>query len=399
MTKLGLRDIEVAGRRVLVRVDFNVPIHGGRIGDDTRIRASLPTLRYLIEHRARSIVCSHLGRPKKGADPELSLRPVADRLAELLGVQVGFAPDCVGREAEGLAEKLQPGGVLLLENLRFHPEEEKNDPDFARKLASIAELYVNDAFGSAHRAHASTEGVTHFLSPCAAGFLMEKELSFLGNALQSPRRPFIAVLGGVKISGKIDVIQSLLPKVDALLIGGAMTFTFLRARGLTTGRSLVEEDRIPVAAGVLDEAKRHHLDLRLPLDSRVSSGTDGSDPGVIVPVDSIPADRIGVDIGPATVDSYAALLKSAGTVLWNGPMGIFEVAAFAEGTRGIARALADATQHGAVTIVGGGDSAAALAQLGLQEAVSHVSTGGGASIEFLEGRILPGVAALTDGGG
>ncbi len=285
---------------------------------------------------------------------------------------------------------------MLLENLRFHPEEEANDPEFARRLASLADLYVNDAFGSAHRAHASTEGVTRYLSPCAAGFLMEKELDYLGRALESPRRPFVAVLGGAKISGKIDVIGHLLPKVDALLIGGAMTFTFLRARGLESGASLVEEDRIPMAAEILDRAAAAQVDLELPIDCRVSSSTDGSDPGRIVPIAGIPTDATGVDIGPATVEAYATMLRTAGTILWNGPMGIFEVPPFSAGTMAIARALAEATRSGAVTIVGGGDSAAAIAQAGLGDAVSHVSTGGGASLEFLEGKVLPGVAALTD---
>lgn len=398
MAKLSVKDLDVKGRNVFVRVDFNVPLKDGKVSDDTRIRASLPTIRFLMENGARTILASHLGRPKKGPDPALSLQPVAARLGELLGSRVGFVGDCVGAPVAAAVDQLAPGSVLLLENLRFHPEEEKNDPEFSRQLASVAEVYVNDAFGSAHRAHASTEGVTRHLDPCAAGFLMEKELAYLGGALDAPRRPFVAVLGGSKISGKIDVIEHLLPKVDSLLIGGAMMFTFLRARGVETGGSLVEVDRIPMAEKLLADAQSRGLSLRLPGDCRVASSVDGTDPGSIVGVDEIPADKIGVDIGPATVDDYGKLLAGAGTVLWNGPMGIFEIAGYAAGTLGIAKSLAEATAKGAITIVGGGDSAAAIAQAGLEASVSHVSTGGGASLEFLEGKVLPGVAALTEKG-
>lgn len=397
MAKLSVRDVNVERRKVLVRVDFNVPIRDGEVIDDTRIRASLETIRYLIGQQSRTILCSHLGRPKK-PDPILSLAPVARRLAELLGQPVAFAGDCVGDDARGAAEALAPGGVLLLENLRFHAEEEKNDPEFAKSLASLAELYVNDAFGSAHRAHASTEGVTRFLHPAAAGFLMEAELLHLGAALDSPRRPFVAVLGGAKISGKIDVIENLLPKVDSLLLGGAMMFTFARARKIPTGKSLVEEEKIPVAEKVLAESTRLKVDLRLPVDVHVSSSTDGADPGWVVSTNAIPADAIGVDIGPETVLGWAPLLQKAGTILWNGPMGIFEVPAFREGTMAVARMMAEATSTGAVSIVGGGDSAAAVAEAGVADRMTHVSTGGGASLEFLEGKILPGVAALTDKG-
>jgi len=395
MAKLSLRDVEVNKRRVLVRVDFNVPIQDGRVTDDTRIRASLETIRYLIANEARVIVCSHLGRPKK-VDPALSLAPVAKRLGDLLDKPVSFAQDCVGSSAEAAAACLAPGDVLLLENLRFHPEEEKNDPAFAKSLASLGELYVNDAFGSAHRAHASTEGVTHYLQPSVAGFLMEGELVHLGGALDAPRRPFVAILGGAKISGKIDVIQNLLPKVDALFIGGAMMFTFARAKKMGTGRSLVEEDKIPVAESVLKEAARLKADMRLPVDVRISSGTDGADPGEVVGIAEIPSDKIGVDVGDETIRGWAPVLKQAGTILWNGPMGIFEVPAFRGGTMAIARIMADATAAGVVTIVGGGDSAAAIAAAGLADRVTHVSTGGGASLEFLEGKTLPGVAALTE---
>ena len=309
---------------------------------------------------------------------------------------MAFAEDCVGPSAEHAVANLAPGGTLLLENLRFHPEEEANDPGFSKLLASLGDCYVNDAFGSAHRAHASTEGVTHFVSPCVAGLLMEKELALLGDALDNPKRPFVAILGGAKISGKIEVIENLLPRVDSLLIGGAMTFTFLRAKGISTGRSLVEEDRVDLAAAILRKAVETKVDLRLPVDVRVSSSTDGNDPGRLVPCDRISPEEMGVDIGPQTVAEYTDVLRAARTVLWNGPMGVFEVAPFAEGTIRIARALAEATKNGATTVVGGGDSAAAVVQAGLADAVSHVSTGGGASLEFLEGKTLPGVAALSD---
>jgi phosphoglycerate kinase len=323
---------------------------------------------------------------------------VAVRLERLLRQPVAFAADCVGPAAEAAANGLADGGVLLLENLRFHPEEEKNDPSFAKSLSALGELYVNDAFGTAHRAHASTEGVTHHLRPAVAGFLMEKELDYLGRALDHPARPFVAVLGGAKISGKIDVIDALLGKVDRLLIGGAMMFTFLRAGGVATGKSLVEEDRLEMAKAVLAKAREKGVELLLPVDCVASTAPDGSAPGRAVPVTGLAPDQMGVDIGPRTVEEFAARLRDAKTVLWNGPMGIFEVPAFAEGTFAMARALADATARGAVTVVGGGDSAAAVQEAGLAEKLTHISTGGGASLEFLEGKVLPGVAALDDGG-
>jgi len=396
--KQSVRDLEPAGRRVLVRVDFNVPIKNGAVADDSRIVAAIPTIRYLLGKRARVILMSHLGRPKAGPDPALSLKPVAERLSRLLRMPVPLAPDCVGPEAQRMAEALKDGEVLLLENLRFHPEEEKNDPDFARRLAALGELYVNDAFGAAHRAHASTEGITHVLRPAVAGFLMQQELEYLGRALDQPARPFVAVLGGAKISGKIDVLTALLGRVDRLLVGGAMMFTFLRAQGRTTGRSLVEEDRVELARTLLEQAAARGVELVLPVDCVVSSAVDGSAPGMPRAIDSIGAGEIGVDIGPESVSGFAARMRDAQTIVWNGPMGIFEVPAFAAGTLGIARAIAEATGRGAITVVGGGDSVAAVQQLGLGERFTHLSTGGGASLEFLEGRVLPGVAALADQG-
>jgi len=396
--KKSVRDLEPAGRRVLVRVDFNVPIKDGAVSDDSRIVASIPTIRYLLGKRARVILMSHLGRPKAGPESKLSLKPVAERLSRLLRLPVMLAPDCVGPDAEQRAQSLGDGEVLLLENLRFHAEEEQNDEGFARRLASLGDLYVNDAFGTAHRAHASTEGVTHFLRPAVAGFLMQKELDYLGRALEQPARPFVAVLGGAKISGKIDVITALLGRVDRLLVGGAMMFTFLRAQGVATGRSWVEEDKLGLARTVLDQAAARGVELVLPVDCVASSAPDGSAPGVTRAIGAIGADEMGVDIGPESVSRFAARIRDARTVLWNGPMGIFEVPAFAAGTLGVARAIADTTGRGAVTVVGGGDSVAAVQQLGLGEKFTHLSTGGGASLEFLEGRGLPGVAALDDAG-
>jgi phosphoglycerate kinase len=394
--KKTVRDIDPAGRRVLVRVDFNVPLKGGEVADDTRIVAALPTLRYLLGMRARLVLMSHLGRPDGSVQPRYSLRPVAARLERLLRQPVAFASDCVGAEAESLAAGLPEGGVLLLENLRFHAEEEANDAGFARRLAALGDCYVNDAFGTAHRAHASTEAVAHILKPAVAGFLMQRELDYLGRALAEPERPFVAILGGAKISGKIDVLRALLEKVDRLLIGGAMMFTFLRAQGVATGRSLVEEDRIEMARDVLARAKERGVALVLPVDCVASRAADGSAPSRVVAVDALAPDEMGVDIGPKSVGSFREALAGARTVLWNGPMGIFEVEAFAAGTRAVAKELADAGERGTVTIVGGGDSVAAIQQAGLADQITHVSTGGGASLEFLEGRTLPGVAALDD---
>ncbi|NOT34204.1 MAG: phosphoglycerate kinase, partial [Candidatus Eisenbacteria bacterium] len=394
--KCTLRDLHPHGQRVLVRVDFNVPLKDGEVSDDTRLVAAMPTLRHLVERGARVILMSHLGRPKGGPEAKYSLRPVAVRLERLLRQPVAFATECVGEIASRAAGALADGQVLLLENLRFHPEEEANDADFARSLASLGQAYVNDAFGTAHRAHASTEGVPRFLKPAVAGFLMEKELEYLGKVLSEPRRPFVAILGGSKISGKIDVIESLLGKVDRLLIGGAMMFTFLRAQGVPTGRSLVEEDRLEMARDVLEKAKQRGVELVLPTDCVASTASDGSAPGRPTRIAELGADEIGVDIGPESVALFQERLRDARTVLWNGPMGIFEVRAFAAGTFAVAQSLAEATARGAITVVGGGDSAAAVQEAGLAERLSHISTGGGASLEFLEGRELPGVVALDD---
>ncbi|MDX9759244.1 MAG: phosphoglycerate kinase [Bacteroidota bacterium] len=397
MNKLTIRDVALGGTRVLTRVDFNVPLDDAlEITDDTRLVASLPTINALLAHGASVILMSHLGRPKGAPNPRYSLRPVALRLSALLGRSVMFAPDCVGADVEAMAAALRPGDVLLLENLRFHPEEEANDETFARGLAALGDVFVNDAFGTAHRAHASTEGVARFLRPALAGLLMEKEIDYLGRAVGNPERPYLAILGGAKISGKIDVIANLLTKVDTLLIGGGMMFTFLKAQGMEIGTSLLEEDKLDLARELLAQAKTTGKRLLLPVDTVVGQAFSNDTETRIVPVTEIPAGMMGLDIGPETIAHFSAVIAEARTIVWNGPMGVFEMPAFARGTFAIAEALAAATRAGAVTVIGGGDSAAAVAQAGLDHSVSHVSTGGGASLELLEGRILPGVAALTD---
>lgn len=389
--KKSVRDLDVQDKRVLVRVDFNVPLEEGRITDDTRIRAALPTIRYLVEQRARVILCSHLGRPK-GVTESLRLTPCAARLAQLLGRPVATAADCVGAAVLEQVAALQPGEVLLLENLRFHAAEEKNDPEFARQLASLAEVYVNDAFGTAHRAHASTEGVAHLL-PAVAGFLLQQEIEVMGRALADPQPPFVAIIGGAKVSDKIAVIEHLLGKVDALIIGGGMANTFLRARGGATGRSLVEEDKLPLARTLIQRASESNVELLLPIDLEVADQFQAGAQHQTVSADAVPEGWMALDIGPATGQMYADRIKSAGTVIWNGPMGVFEWPEFAAGTLAVAQAMA---QCQGTTIVGGGDSVAAVEQAGLGERMTHVSTGGGASLEFLEGKELPGVAALLD---
>jgi len=391
--KKSVRDVDWAGRRALVRVDFNVPLANGQVSDDTRIRAALPTLRYLLEHGATLILMSHLGRPKGKVDPGLSLAPVATRLAQLLGKPVIMAPDCIGSAVQQLVANLQPGEVLLLENTRFHPEEKKNDPAFAKALADLAGpngVFVNDAFGSAHRAHASTVGVAKFL-PAVSGFLMEKELTYLGNALDAPQHPFIAIMGGAKVSDKVPVIRSLLDKADRVLIGGGMANTFFKAQGYAVGKSLVEDDVLDVAKSLLTTFGDR---LQLPVDVVVAEAFKPEAAHKVVALADVPAGWMILDIGPATVAAFEKTLSTAKTVVWNGPMGVFEFPAFAEGTFAIARALANLTD--AVTIIGGGDSAAAVRQAGVTDKMSHVSTGGGASLEFLEGKTLPGVAALAD---
>lgn len=402
MPKLSIRDLELTGKRVFIRVDFNVPLSkDGQITDDTRIRETLPTIEYALRRKARVILAAHLGRPKGKRVDSMSLRPVVDRLRSLLdhvfddGENVAFAPDCVGPLAQELANNLEPGQTLLLENLRFHPEEEANDPSFAQQLALLCDVYVNDAFGAAHRAHASTEGITHFVAQSATGLLIEKELNYLGKMVTEPNRPFVAIIGGAKVSDKIDVINSLLDKVDALLIGGAMAYTFLNAQGQTTGKSLTELDKVEVARAALEKAQQHGVKFLLPVDhvladkfaadarTQVFSGTD-----------AFPADKMALDIGPETIKLFSAEIAEAATVVWNGPMGVAELAPFAKGTNAIARALA--ANDDAITIVGGGDSVAALHNSGVADKITHISTGGGASLEFLEGKTLPGIAALND---
>ncbi len=389
MNKKTIRDIDSNGRRALVRVDFNVPLKDGKVADDTRIRAALPTLQHLIDQKAMLVLCSHLGRPKGGPDPRYSLAPVAVRLSELLGKPVVMAKDCVGPAAENVAAELHPGEVALLENVRFHPEEEKNDPGFAQQLAVLGSVYVNDAFGSAHRAHASTEGVAHYL-PGVAGFLMEKELEFLGKATQTPEHPFIAILGGAKISDKIGVIDNLLTQADRILIGGGMANTFLKAQHKRVGDSLVEDDALDQASALLAKAGDRII---LPVDVVLGDKFDAEAEIKVTDVDSIPDGWRILDIGPKTVQKFASELKGVKLVVWNGPMGVFEFPRFAQGTNAVAKAVADT---GATTIIGGGDSVAAVEQSGLADRITHLSTGGGASLEFLEGKELPGVAALED---
>lgn len=392
MAKKTIRDVDVQGKRVLMRVDFNVPMQDGTITDDRRIRAALPTIKHAIEAGGKVILMSHLGRPKGKPDDAFRLDPVAKRLSELLGQPVQKVDDCIGADVEQAVAKLEPGDVLLLENVRFYAQETDNDPEFAKALAALGDIFVNDAFGTAHRAHASTTGVADYL-PAVSGFLMEKELEFLGGAVEEPKRPFVAILGGAKVKDKIAVIESLLNKVDTLIIGGGMAYTFLKAQGYEVGNSLLDEERLEFCRSIMAKAEEKGVELLLPVDVVVAKEYGPDAEHKVVSSREMPADWEGLDIGPETAKRFSAAVKDAGTVVWNGPMGVFEFEAFAKGTLSVAQALADSS---AVTIIGGGDSAAAVEQMGLADKMTHVSTGGGASLEFLEGKVLPGVAALDD---
>lgn len=394
MNKKTVRDIDVTGKKVLVRCDFNVPLdkETGKITDNRRIRAAIPTIEYLIDHNAKVILCSHLGRPKGEFNLKYSLKPVAEELSKLLGKEVKLAKDVIGEDAEKLTSEIKEGEVVLLENLRFHKEEEENDPEFAKKLASFAEIYVNDAFGTAHRAHASTAGVADYL-PAVSGFLIEKELEFLGNALDNPERPFVAILGGAKVSDKIGVIENLLDKVDTLIIGGGMAYTFYKAQGHSIGTSICEEDKIDLANDILNKAKEKNVEILLPIDNHVSAEYSNEAEDKYIDSVEIPEGFMGLDIGPKTIELFKNAIKNAKTVVWNGPLGVTEFSKFEEGTKAIAEALAETE---AVTVIGGGDSAAAVEKFGLADKMTHISTGGGASLEFLEGKVLPGIACLNN---
>ena len=391
--KKSVQDIRVTGKKVLVRCDFNVPLDGQPITDAKRIKEALPTIQYLADHGAKVILCSHLGRPKGEFNLKYSLAPVAKKLSELLGKPVALAADVIGPDAQAKAAALQDGDVMLLENVRFHAEEEKNDPEFAKKLASLAEVYVNDAFGTAHRAHASTEGVSHYLSPSVCGFLIEKEIRIMGGALSNPKRPFVAILGGAKVSDKIGVIHNLMDKVDTLIIGGAMAYTFHKANGYRIGNSLCEDDKIDLAKELMAQAQEKGIRFLLPVDNRAGDKYDPDCHAIDVDSDNIPDGYMGLDIGPRTEKLFADAIQGAGTVVWNGPMGVSEWEKFASGTRQVAQAVASS---GAISIIGGGDSAAAIEKLGFADKVTHISTGGGASLEFLEGKTLPGIACLDN---
>ena len=392
LNKKSIEDIDVAGKKVLARCDFNVPLKDGVITNDKRIVAALPTIEYLVDHKARLILCSHLGRPKGEFKPEFSLAPVAKRLSELLGQEVKMAKDVIGPDAKKLASELKDGEVMLLENVRYHAEETKNDPAFAKELASMAEIYVNDAFGACHRAHASTAGVAAYL-PAVCGYLMQKEINFIGGALANPKRPFVAILGGAKVSDKIGVITNLLDKVDTLVIGGGMAYTFMKAQGHSIGNSICEDDKLDLARQILADAEKKGVKLLLPIDNNAGDKFDENCNEQIVNSDDIPDGWMGMDIGPKSIELFCDAVKGAGTVIWNGPMGVFEFEKFAKGTLAVAKAVADS---GAVSIIGGGDSVAAVTKLGFADKMSHISTGGGASLEFMEGKVLPGIDCLND---
>lgn len=395
MNKKTIRDVNVEGKRVFVRCDFNVPLdENGKITDENRIQGALPTIKYLLDHGAKVVLASHLGRPKNGLEAKFSLKPVAERLNQLLGGKVTMANDVIGEDAQKKVAALKNGEAVLLENVRFHKEEEKNDPEFAKKLASFADIFVNDAFGTAHRAHASTEGISHFVKTSVAGFLIEKELEVMGGALADPKRPFVAILGGAKVSDKIGVINNLLEKVDKLLIGGAMAYTFIVAKGGKVGMSKLEADKVDLAKELLEKAKAKGVELYLPVDTVIAQEFKADAESKVCETMAIPDGWEGLDIGPKTAELFAGVIKTAKTVIWNGPMGVFEFPKFAVGTKAVAQALADNPK--AITIIGGGDSAAAIEQLGYADKVTHISTGGGASLEFLEGKVLPGIACLND---